>query len=190
MLAFDEATHTYTFGGRRVSSVTEILKPLNDYSAIPAAVLAVAADRGTRAHLATELDDAGTLDESTVADDIKPYLQAWRTFKSERSPVILDIELRVHNPTSNYAGTLDRLLSMDGDDWLIDIKTGAEIPGSVGPQTAAYKAATGNDKLRRGVVQLKGDGTYRFRELGSPKDWVIFQACNLIHRFKQEVKHV
>ena len=190
MLAFDEATHTYTVAGRRVPSVTEILAPLHDFGSIPPAVLAVAADRGTRVHLATELDDEGSLDETTVADDVRPYLEAWRAFKRERLVAVLASEQRVYNIPSNYAGTLDRIVGMDADDWLIDIKTSVEIPASVGPQTAAYKAATGNEKLRRGVVQLKADGTYRFKELESPKDWVVFQACNLIHRFKQETRNV
>lgn len=190
MLAFDDATHTYTFGGKKVPGVTTILAPLFDFGSIPPSVLAVAADRGTRVHLATELDDEGSLDEASVADDVRPYLEAWRAFKRDRLVAVLASEQRVYNITGNYAGTLDRIIGMDGEEWLIDIKTSVEIPASVGPQTAAYKAATGNDKLRRGVVQLKADGTYRFKELDGAKDWVVFQACNLIHRYKQEVRNV
>lgn len=191
MIDFDEATHTYRVGGQVVPGVTSILKPLMDFSAVPPDVLAAKSDLGRRVHAATELDDSDTLDESTVGDDVAPYLAAWRKFKAEVSPVIILAEHKVYNKGSNYCGTLDRVLSISGEDWLIDIKSSAQIHRAVGPQTAAYEKALGITRpLRRGVVQLKSDGAYRFRELTNPRDWVVFQACNLIHRTNQENPYV
>lgn len=191
MIDFDEATHTYRVGGQIKPSVTQILKPLVDFSMVDPDVLQAKSDLGRRVHRATELDDEGDLDESTVTDDVAPYLQGWRLFKRDVKPAILLIEHRIYNRESNYCGTLDRFAGIDQDEWLIDIKSSAQIHRAVGPQTAAYVAGLYAKKLpRRGVVQLKPDGTYRFRELTDPRDWVTFQACNLIHRFHQENPNV
>lgn len=188
---FDEPTHTYTVGGQRKPSVTQILKPLIDFSMIDPGILEAKSDLGRRAHRATELDDLGELDEASVAEDVAPRLKAWRQFKADIKPAIILVEHRVFNKEANYCGTLDRVLGIDADDWLIDIKCSAEIHRAVGPQTAAYEAGLyASRKLRRGVVQLRPDGTYRFRELTSPRDWVTFQACNLIHRFNEENPYV
>ena len=190
-LVFSEATHTYTWAGQVVPSVTGILRPLSDYSRINPEVLEIARDRGTRVHLATELDDAGNLDEASVTDDVAPYLAAWRKFKADRGVVVLEAEARVYHGAHRYAGTLDRVLGLDdGHEYLCDLKATAQIMSAVGPQTAAYHAAYGVEKLRRAVLQLKADGTYRWVELKNPRDWIVFQACLLVHRFKQESSHV
>lgn len=190
-LEFNEATHQYAWAGQLVPSVTQILKPMGDYGGIPPAVLAKAAERGTAAHLATELDDAGTLDPDSISDEIRPYLEAWRAFKRERGAVILESEKKVYSLTHRYAGTLDRVLALDdGSEWMVDIKTSKTIKAAAGPQTAAYHAAYGLAHLRRAVVQLNNDGTYRFHEFTNGRDWVVFQACLLIHRFTQEKQDV
>lgn len=191
MIDFDEATHTYRVGGQVRPSVTQILRPIVDFSAVPPGVLQAKSDLGVRVHRATELDDADDLEESSVGDDVRPYLQAWRDYLRDTGAVVLLSEGRVYNPGANYCGTLDRVLDIDGAEWLVDIKTSAQVHRAVGPQTAAYEQALGwRGPLRRGVVQLRPDGSYRFRELHDPRDWVIFQACNLIFRTNQENPYV
>jgi hypothetical protein len=191
MLHFDEASHTYTWAGQKVPSVTQILEPIKDYDGIPAAILNKARERGQKVHLATELDDKGSLDPDSVSDEIRPYLEAWRAFKRDRGVVVLEIEARVYNAAHGYAGTLDRVIGIpEQGDYLIDVKATASIKAAVGPQTAAYKEAYGAKELKRGVVQLCNDGTYKFRELPSPRDWMIFQACHLIHKYRKEAQDV
>lgn len=191
MIDFDEATHTYRVGGQVRPSVTQILRPIVDFSAVPLDVLEAKSDLGSRVHRATELDDADDLEESSVGDDVRPYLRAWRDYLRDTGAVVLLSEGRVYNPGANYCGTLDRVLDIDGVEWLVDIKTSAQVHRAVGPQTAAYEQALGwRSPLRRGVVQLRPDGSYRFRELNNPRDWVIFQACNLIFRTNQENPYV
>lgn len=186
MLTFDPVTHAYRYDGRPVPSVTQILKPLYDFGAIPPDILASKARLGTRVHLATEMDDDGELDEGSCDELVMGYVSGWRKFKADRGVAILESEKRVFSLEHQYAGTLDRIVGMDGADWVLDIKTSAEIHPAVGPQTMAYAMAAGHNSLRRCVVQLKLDGTYDFKELTSQKDWVIFQSCKLIHRFKME----
>lgn len=186
-LEFDEATHTYRVGGRVVPSVTQVLQLITDYSGIPAKVLENARDRGVRVHRVTELDDEGTLDQESVDPEDQPYLEAWRRFKAEFGVVVLESEKRVYSQQLGYAGTLDRVIATaDRGEWLIDVKATHEIKATVGPQTAAYHRALGLGSLRRGVIQLLPTGKYNFKELNDPRDWSVFQACLIIHRFKQE----
>lgn len=185
MLQFDEIAHSYTWNGKIVPSVTKILKPLQDFGAIPPAVLAAKADLGTRVHLATELDDAGTLDEATITDDVRPYLEAWRQFKRVNDPMVVMSEQRVYHPLG-YAGTLDRVLFLRDEEWLVDLKTSAEVPLSAGPQTAAYAHALGQPDIKRAALLLRPDGTYHWAPLNNPTDWAAFQSCLVIHRYKEQ----
>lgn len=189
-LEFNPVTHTYAWAGQVVPSVTQILKPIVDFSDIEPAVLAAAAERGHRVHLATELDDRGTLDESSVADDIRPYLQAWRDFKRESGAVMLEIERRVFHPELRYAGTLDRVLSLNGREFVADIKSSSQVHRAVGAQTAGYWKAYGAAQCGRAFIHLTGDGKYRFRELTDGGDHLEFHACLLIHRRNQETQYV
>lgn len=189
-LQFDPATHTYTWAGQIVPSVTQLLRPVADYSAVDPEVLAAASHRGTRVHAGCEyIDQGGSL--VALDEDIRPFLEAYTKWKADAQPVILLSEQQVYNGMHRYAGTLDRLVAIGDDEWLLDIKTGNKVIGAVGPQTAAYEAALNYGKpLRRGFLQLKGDGTYRLRELTSPRDWPVFLSCLLINRFKQENAYV
>ena len=186
MLTFDEVAHRYTWNGRVVPGVTTILKPLQDFSGIPPAVLSAKADLGTRVHLATELDDAGTLDEASITDDVRPYLEAWRQFKRVNDPLVVMAEQRVYHPVLGYAGTLDRVLFIRDEEWLVDLKTSAAVPVSAGPQTAAYAHALGQPEIKRAALLLRPDGAYLFSPLANPSDWAAFQSCLVIHRFKEQ----
>jgi hypothetical protein len=66
---FDPDSHTHTIGGVVVPGITTILKPLHDFSAVPAHVLAASCAFGVAVHRAVELYcnddlDTGRLDES------------------------------------------------------------------------------------------------------------------------------
>jgi hypothetical protein len=189
-LVFDRVSHTYWANGIVVPSVTQILRPVSGYEGMPESMLKEAGERGNRIHAATELDDQGNLDESSVLPEDLPYLEAWRAFKQATGVAILDSELMVFNAVHRYAGTLDRIVGFpDGTEWLVDIKSSTEVKPAVGPQTEAYRQAVGLPKLRRGVVHLQ-PGKYRFRELTNGRDWSVFQACLLVHRFNQETTNV
>lgn len=188
-LLFDEAEHAYTFDGARIPSVTQILAPLNDFKFVAPEVLEYKRQLGTAVHKATELYDEGDLDESTVADVVRPYLNGWIRFRAEKKFEILGMEHRVFHPTHRYAGTYDRLIHMDGARGILDIKTGEQYP-SYGPQTAAYKNAveqeTGKRVPGRYTLQLRDDGTYRLHEMKDPDDWAVFLSCLTLHRFRNK----
>lgn len=192
MIEYDDATHTYRAGGVVVPSVTQVLGaffPLP--SAIPADVLERKRQIGTDAHLATELWDQDDLDEDSITPEIRPYLDAWISFREREKFVPTEIEKLVYHPALGYAGRLDRNGLLAGEEFKLDIKTSSAISPVTGPQTAAYQEAerSGLDvsvPMRRGAVQLLPDGTYRFKEFTERTDFAVFTSCLSLLNFKRK----
>ena len=182
--AFDPRLHRYTVDGKEVPSVSSILRILTDavYGPIPKETLAAAAAFGTAVHACTEYLDEGDLDRSSVSEDWVPYLDAYEAWKQDMGPTIEAIELRLGCP--RFAGTLDRIVRFNADPsevlWVIDLKTTSVLHPHVGVQLAAYVALASlmypGHKWRRAAVQLKGDGTYAFREFKDLSDETCFNA--------------
>lgn len=190
LLKFDEATHSYTWDGVPVPGVTEVLRPFVDFSRIDPRVLAAKADLGRRVHVACQFDDENDLDETSVEDDVAPYLAAYRKFRTDTGAIVIANERKVFEPLFRYAGTLDRILAIANDHWLVDLKTAFTTPMSAGPQTAAYQRANADFTInRRAALRLRPDGTYRFDPLNNPDDWSAFLACLTVHRFKEVHSH-
>lgn len=186
LLTFDEQTHTYRLLGAVVPGVTQILRPLTSFDSVSPSVLAAKADLGRRVHLACEFDDDGDLDPESIEEDVRPYLDAWRRFRRETGAQVLASEQQVAEPLLQYAGTLDRVLLVRGTRWLVDLKTCISTPLAVGPQTAAYQRALGDNSVtHRGALRLRPDGSYRLDHLTDPNDWAAFMACLTLHRFKE-----
>lgn len=186
-LNFDAASHTYQFQGRVVPGVTQILQPLVDFSRVPPAVLEAKRDLGTRVHEACQFDDEDDLDEASVQDDVRPYLQAWRKFRLETGAEVIACEQRVFDAMRLFAGTLDRVIKYRGVKWVVDIKTALATPSTVGPQTAAYLRALNDfSVIRRAAIRLRPDGSYRLDELTDPNDWAVFNAALTLHNFKEK----
>jgi len=181
MLEFNKERHEYKLDGVILPSVTQVIKSaglvddtfFDEYSC----------RRGTAVHLATALYDEGTLDESTVADEIKGYLAGWVKFLKESKFEIRDIEFRQSSKTYQYAGTIDRVGLLNGLASILDIKTGALNP-AVGVQLAAYKhLSAGDDKTY--AVQLKANGTYALKKYDDPADWTAFTACLNLYKWRK-----
>lgn len=185
-LALDEGSHTYTVGGVRVPGVTSILKPLVDFSRVPPAVLAAKADLGRRVHFACQLHDEDDLDEGSIEPDVAPYLIAYRRFLAQTRASIVENERRVFEPTYRYAGTLDRVMLIEGRRVLVDLKTSIVTPATVGAQTVAYLRALGDLTVtHRAALRLRPDGSYRLDMLTDPDDWSTFLACLTLHRWRE-----
>lgn len=184
-LAFDEPSHTYTFGGQPVPSVTQLLSPLSNLQMVDPDVLRAAADFGTAVHKCCELDDLGDLDEEALDPALGPYLSAWRRFSKDHAVKWALIEGRVHNQAMGYAGTVDRYGTVKGDDAVVDLKSSAVLYPTVGPQLAAYtKAIPGTTLLTKRVgVLLKPDGNYQAKAYTSPMDWAVFASLVTLRTF-------
>lgn len=196
-LQFDAETHRYVYEGKPFPSVTRVLRMLETFVGIPADVLDFAAQRGHAVHDACAYDDKDDLDEESVDPTIMPYLEAWRTFKSDANYQPLEIELPVVHGRYEYAGTLDRIGMVNGKVAVIDIKSGI-LPVIAGPQLAAYLEAykwmVGGAMVAtpphlpkaRFVVQLKPTGLYSLVKYESLEDWGVFRSALEIWRWKEK----
>lgn len=199
-LRFNADDHSYFLDGVRVPSVTQIMAPLHDFSAIPADVLQHASERGTAIHKAIELDLDNNLDEDSIHAEVRPYLRAWRKFYVEWEPEVLASERRVGHLGLRYAGTLDCLLRARGDLYYVDYKNTAALVPTVGMQLKAYQEADKATEApagyptfeelstaKRAMLWLRNDGTYKFIEQPD-HDWALFLALLSQHHTNQKVQ--
>lgn len=158
-LLLDPETHTYTLDGKKIMGVTEVLesagiKPKSEYrnGAIDHALLL-----GNYVHQATALDDRGVLDDTSLDEQLLPYLTAWRKWKSEYQPRFYSIEESI--ATDGCAGTPDRVAVVDDRRGVIELKTGnAEKWHRI--QAEFYRQMVEVDD--RHLVYLHEDGTYTY----------------------------
>lgn len=125
--------------------------------------------RGQAVHAATEYHDRGTLDESTVAEEIRGYLEAWKKYRADTGYTPRLIEQELYHPVYKYCGRIDR----EGRD----IKSGSFVKWHL-LQGAAYnelEVENGISVAKREwqTVYLQGDGTYTVRNYGTIE---LFQA--------------
>lgn len=186
-LDFEKAGHVYRLDGRVVPSVTEILRPLENFTMVPPAVLEAARIFGGHVHEACHLDDIEALEWDSLDPALVPYVLGWRKFLKDTGAVVIASEQPIAHATLGYAGTPDRLLSWGKRLVLPDIKSTTVVPRTVGPQTAGYAAAYqsqyGGREPERLCVQLKPDGTYSSHRRRESTDWSVFLSCLNVWRF-------
>jgi hypothetical protein len=150
-LTFTPDTHEYRVGDQRVPSVTQILKATGiatdfDELAGMSDRLGAAIDEkralGQALHADAHAFDDDDLDWSTVDARVRPYLEAWATFRENSRLMPLGRERRVFHPTYRYAGTLDGIFAKPrAATVLVDIKTGDPESAGARYQLAAYQLA-------------------------------------------------
>ena len=144
-VVYNKEGHLYSDGSSLLPSVTHILQSegfidatwFNDY----------VRDRGSNIHLACHLDDINDLDEDTVGEVERPYLEAYRKFKRESGFVVEESEVPKANLKLMFAGTPDRL---------------GHFPSG---------------SLRRAGLELHANGTYRLFPFTDKQDISIWRAC-------------
>jgi len=110
-LSFDEEHHIFTVGGEIIPSVTSIIRKAGltpDWSQIDN--IEWYAQRGQYIHRATELWEQGALDEDTVDDEIRPYLDAYKSFRDDYPIKVVGQEVRLWHPQYRYAGIIDMII--------------------------------------------------------------------------------
>jgi hypothetical protein len=181
-LRFDAGSHTYTLGEKQLPSVTQILKPLTDFSGVPAEVLERAKNWGTAVHKMIELDLSERLNTRTLDAALDPVYSSWLECKPEVLHLMggeIQSEVTLFNKALGYAGTADLV----GKDAVLDIKTGLLDLKYVGPQTAAYATALG--VKRRYCLHLPLGKPAKIVRLTDQRDWSIFVSCLNIHTWRK-----
>ncbi|MGB8422232.1 hypothetical protein [Paraburkholderia sp.] len=176
-LVFDEGAHSYAVDGRKVPGVTSLLAPLVDYSMISREVMERAQQLGTAVHRMTELHDNDDLDEDSLSDELRPYLDGWKKFRAECQFEPITIEKKLYHPMFRYAGTSDRTGMVKGRLAVIDIKKMMTLGPVIGVQLAAYQElhkADGLAVVDRYALGLRPDGSYRLQPYRDMLDWQCF----------------
>lgn len=187
MLTFDEASHTYTWDGIKIPSVTTVLSPLVDYSMVHPEVLERGRQLGSAVHRMTELYDLDDLDETSLQPVMLKYLDAWKKFREDTNFVPDTIEKRMYHPIHRYCGTSDRTGVIRGKKAVIDIKKMMSLGPVIGVQLAAYQAMHNLEQegiTHRYALGLRPDGTYRLEPYTDPSDFAVFLSLLTIKNWK------
>lgn len=146
---FEPKGHLYhTPDGMILDSVTTILKnALNMYQYGDNS----RAIRGSAIHRMIELYDENNLDINSLSDDLKNMLEVYKKAKKELNFTSIQSEIRRYHPDYLFAGTIDKIVLLNNEYWLIDIKTGSKEIWHKW-QTAAYA------KLLEKEIPIKNRG--------------------------------
>ncbi len=191
-LIFDETLHRYTLNGEVLPSVTQILKPLYDFSAVPVDVLRRAGEFGTAVHKAVELYLKDDLDEDSIDEPIYNCLMAYQAFEADHydifdeTPIVEQID---YHPKLKYSGTPDLVFPSR----IIDIKSRKVNMLTDAIQIAAYDHMTGNGDRERLVLELYDDASYTLTCVNPTKKsgkeaWSRFRFLLDHYRNQQEIE--
>ncbi len=192
MLTFNAEKHEYRLNGVVLPSITQVLRlaGLVDFSKVPPTILKASQDFGTAAHVATQLYDLGTLDFATLDEALRPYLDNWIYFKEKYGFKPDIIEKPMASRIYRFAGTPDRLGTINGKQVIVEIKTSYELSKANALQTAAqgilWKENGGTNKYRRLAVLLTGEALPQVEEYENRADEQKFLAALTVANIKKE----
>lgn len=195
-LVLMESTHSYFLDGQEILGNSDIrrLAGISDYSKVNLEVMERAQAFGRVVHKVCELWDRCILDESSVDPLIVPYFEAWKKFCEDRVKSWLLIEQKLFAPVDNLwvAGTIDRIFTGESGVELLDIKSAGGNKKEHRIQTAGYQYKYEwlfRQKIsKRGVVELRADGTYEQFEHCDQSDISVFKNAVPVAYFNSTKK--
>jgi hypothetical protein len=159
-----------------------------------------AADLGSAVHAFAEQIARG---ESIIVTEAEaPFVEAYRRFLADWQPRFLAAEEIVISVRHQYGGTLDAIAVIDGETWLLDLKTSSGVYAETALQLAAYghadfMARTGIDKRYRipaiqryGVVHVRPEGArlVDYTDAVTPDTFRAFLAARRVWAWQQVTK--
>ena len=222
-LQFDPVQHLYRLNGIAVPSVTTVLRQagycsfyrdltekiaeglLSPADAVYALIqrgarLQAARDRGQRVHAALQYMLEDDLDDTSIDESIRGYLESGQKYLAQHVREMKRAEMRVYSLRHGFAGTCDLLaIHDDGVLSVDDFKSGEPDAVAADLQTAAYLGALlemaasdtelwrdikGNGPVvRRRSIRLFRDGRIAREELYADlRDFTKFlTALSLVH---------
>lgn len=201
-LNFEAEGHTYWLhyedGTVEVlPSVSEIVKPLEDYSIVDSTLLARASEYGTNVHKAIELWLNGLLDEERLDEGLRKPLSGFRSWYYDYSegeawgqggvPGGVISEKRHYHQRLKYAGTID--LEIKGES-IIDFKTRKYNPVVDPVRLAAYKAMlTEFPALETYVLEIDIEGNCKLVNAHHRQAWGVFRKLLDFYNKKKEFEN-
>ena len=183
-LTFDPVKHVYRVDGKKLPSVTDIVKPLVTFGDIGLQIIKQAARRGTAVHEYAELIDYGIdANDLEVEPELVGYVTAYTRFLKDYKPEWELIEKPLYSLELGYAGTLDRFGIIDGEKTIVDIKTSSNVVRSSkiawAVQLEAYLNLLDCGFAKRYNLWLKNDGTYQLISATKTESKYGFKARDL-----------
>jgi hypothetical protein len=160
-------------------------------------IMRKAGKEGTQVHEAAEklirgeelswMDDYGNAKYSQLVwEMILKFYEFWTTYKPE--PIMC--EEFVFSDKHKFAGTADLVVKLDGEIWLLDLKTSNSIHKSYDLQLAAYakglEETKGIEIERTGIIWLKAHTRTASKKKGvyQGKGWQVRQVDNIEQNFE------
>ena len=184
-LFFDPVTHAYTYQGKRVPSVSQILLDMGFIDT--QWFTQEGRERGSLVHRAIEVHSRGAHCMKNPLIDM--YIEAFKNFAKdcEWEPEIIETPMAC----LQYAGTPDQIGKFNGKPSVLDIKTGSISPVT-GLQLAAYQKLyslkSEGISLKRFAIQLTETGRYILTEYKERMDGYIWDAAVSIWWWKANNK--
>lgn len=191
VLVFDRERHEYRVGGRRLPSVTEVIRAVLPGWEDEQWYL----DRGSAVHAACQFVDEGRVAWDDLDGRIRNQVVAWCQFRQDFPAATIQVELPLYDPTHWFAGKLDRVLWNRRTGYtVVDIKS-SYAPQAV-VQVAAYRRLWerwASFTVRTGcVVELRDDASYKAHWIERPAleraDRVFLGALS-VHGFHREHRY-
>lgn len=165
-------------------------------------VMRRAGEEGTQVHDAIEkylsgheirwIESDGRVNYAThVWKMILSFVEFWDTYK----PTLILLEEFVYSDTHKYSGTLDLLVEMNGERWMLDIKTSNTVHNSYYLQMSAY--IKGYEEMylqkvdRAGIIWLKSTkrGPDKSKKKMQGSGWEILEGSKPIDEYFDMFKH-
>lgn len=206
-LRFDAHQHKYYVGDRELISVTTLLKVMGLQWYPNNEAVRLKMELGSYVHEITERYDMTRLrigtkrlnPEAIYKNDVirkengmheaLPYFEAYKKFLQDIDCEVIEVEKRYYHPAWFYAGTIDRLVRLNGQLAILDLKTGIPIPATalqIGGYAELYKHWHGVTPKGH-VLYLQKDGGYKLKEIERiPEQSNMFLSALSVHHWKQK----
>jgi len=157
LVDFTAVGHIYRLKetGEILPSVTKILtetgisKDFDDLSLMGSQLrhdISMKRDVGTAVHVDSHAFDDDDLDWNTVHDDVRPYVEAWATFRQNYPHLRPAVRERlVYHPGYRFVGTLDGIFMLPGEReieiterWAVRLMPGRKVPYRTEPYLDHY----------------------------------------------------
>lgn len=191
-LMFDEVNHIYTYNGKRIPSVSQIL--LDEGFIDNKFFTEEGRNRGSDVHTIIKHHCMGA--HCMMKPSLAPYFSAFQNFEKDCDwkPEIIETMMACEL----YAGTPDQIGYFEGDLSVLDIKSGS-ISAATGLQLSGYEKlynlnynvdynTTRYKPLKRFALQLKDTGRYVLTQYKDRGDRHIWDSAVSIWWFKQNMR--
>ena len=182
---YNDELHEYRMDGIVIPGVTSILQAAGLYN--EDFFTEQSRTRGNYVHKAVLYYLQDDLDEDSIPDEYRGYIEAFKRFMAEADckPHLEMCEVPLFSEVWRVGGTPDIPCLLNGQESLIDIKSGAETE-TCGIQLAAYALLHPIPSVKRYGLYLKATGKYKLIPYTDRNDIKIFKAALSLYHWRQE----